>query len=822
MKTFNKFMMLAGLAIIASLTITSCQVDEPNTNPLDKEGVNLVAFGPNPVARGGYMRFLGTGMDQIASITLAGQELTPLEYVNSEEVKVLIPQDAKIGDVVLKTKGGEEIVGSRQVTYTEPVGFAEEGAFAPNPVKAGQELTIKGEYLNLVTKVILPEGIEITKFKSQSREQIVIAALPAEAQTGKVTLSFVATGDTMAQEIPSEAKLEVVLPSVDKIAEFTEVKAGQELTIKGHNFDLVTAAVTNFGDTLKFTVSNDANEIKVTMPEVVRDGIVNVVAASGITVPVAAIGIALPKIASIEGNINVKEGSLVTIKGTDMAIVSGVNFMDYTGNPVAASEKDLVVTNESVIAMVPGLAVAGSITLLTTAGVDITDDKLVIETLKPVVTAFSPAEVNMGGVVAVSGTDLDLVSTVELTGGAILNPTDYTATSFNITIPYADAESGKLTLNMTNGEVVETTIELTINTPLCAYVIAWPELEDDEPIQAGTLLRIQVGNRDKLTKVEIDGQDCAFLLNGEDVVYINIPESAGKDSKVKLISEGLGEIEYDYEFKPNTEITYIMWKGIKEVTGWSGWEFGKEVGEDPAFLVNLPLQAGDIMRIWITPVDGWTIQFNGGDWTNFRADEFGLVSDPDWPTNINAANADVSKGYVELPFDAAAVAKLLEHTPTWAAFVINGDKVLINKIDIVRNISVEKTIWTGSYAIAGWANCEFGKGAGEPADLFATAGVKKGSKIHLHMTFSDGWGIKFYDGMWSGFNASDFGYTANADDAAVINANNAPDAARKGYVELPILTDEIAKRFTDMTYLTWGMAFVFQGDGLTMKSIGVE
>ena len=236
MKKLSNILFMAGVVLTATLAITSCKPEVPDTNPLNKQGVNLVAYGPNPVARGGYLRMLGTGLDQIQTVTIAGQEITPIEVVSSEEIKVIVPQDAKIGDLVLTPKAGDAITGRVKITYTEPVGFDKEKPFEPATVKAGQTLTINGEYLNLVTKVIF-DGAEVTEFAEQDRKYIKIENFPATAKTGAVTLSFVATGDTMAQEIPSETKLEVVLPSVAEIKEFTEVKYWCKPSKRGCNVE---------------------------------------------------------------------------------------------------------------------------------------------------------------------------------------------------------------------------------------------------------------------------------------------------------------------------------------------------------------------------------------------------------------------------------------------------------------------------------------------------------------------------------------------------------------------------------------------------------
>ena len=560
MKKLSNILFMAGVALLATLTITSCNPEEPDTNPLNKKGVNLVAYGPNPVARGGYMRFMGTGMDQIKSITLAGQTLDSLVLVSNEEIKALIPQDAKIGNVVLTTKANDTIVGRVEVTYTEPVGFAKEKPFDPATVKAGQTLTINGEYLNLVEKVIF-DGAEVTEFAEQDRKYIVIKDFPAEAKTGTVTLSFIATGDSIAQEIPSEVKLNVVIPTVDLI-EAKEVKAGQVIHVVGKDLDLVTEVLSTTNEPLTYKVADDANSIDITMPETVMNGTVNLVTASGVQVPAILVGVALPKVTSVEDNTGVKEGSVITINGTDLAIVSGINFVDIKGNAVAAAADGLSVTDTKVTVTLPAAAVTGAFTILTSANINLDSTLFAIETLKPEVTEFAPAEVAMGGTVALNGTNLDLVKSVTLTGGAVLTPEAASATTFNLTIPYAEAETGAVTLTMFNGETVPTEAELTIKAPECCYATAWPDPELE--IKAGTMMVITVANIDKLTGVKIDGQDCQIIKIG-DQLYIAVPDAAGKSSVITLVSEN-GSIDYPYAFVPNTEQKRSLWKGALPIS----------------------------------------------------------------------------------------------------------------------------------------------------------------------------------------------------------------------------------------------------------------
>ena len=70
-KIFNFTSLLALCMALMLPALTSCDNDDFDTQQY-KGGVNLNVWGPRPVARGGELRFLGSGMDQITSITLPG------------------------------------------------------------------------------------------------------------------------------------------------------------------------------------------------------------------------------------------------------------------------------------------------------------------------------------------------------------------------------------------------------------------------------------------------------------------------------------------------------------------------------------------------------------------------------------------------------------------------------------------------------------------------------------------------------------------------------------------------------------------------------
>ena len=161
------------LMLFSCLTFTACDNgDDEDTNQY-KGGISLNVFGPSPVSRGGVLRFLGSGMDKVTAVAIPGcDDITDIEVVSDTEIRVTVPQTAQPGLVVLKTPKGD-ITTKTELTFTEPIALE---AFAPAEVKPGSELTITGEYLNLIKEVIFADEVTVPadEFVSQSRQEIKV------------------------------------------------------------------------------------------------------------------------------------------------------------------------------------------------------------------------------------------------------------------------------------------------------------------------------------------------------------------------------------------------------------------------------------------------------------------------------------------------------------------------------------------------------------------------------------------------------------------------------------------------------------------------
>lgn len=729
MKLKNIFM--ACIALVASIAFTACQKTEwPDTDPLNKEGVTLAAYGPNPVARGGQLRFVGTGLDQIKSVTIAeGAEITEIQVVNSNDIRIVVPQDAKIGKVVLTTKAGQKIEGSKTLTYTEPVAFAEKDMFSPAKVKPGQELTINGDYLNLVQKIVFTDGVEVADFKEHSREKIVVV-VPQEAKTGKVTLSFCATGDTIANEINSKEKLEVVVPSVEEIVKLDGKKPGDAVTLIGKDFDLITAVMSPRNDSIAYTATETT--VNFLMPADITDGVISVMTASGVVVPVATVGVALPEELVAAPALNLLPGDLIKITGKNLELVTNVTFPTLKATVDAEVESGRKATEISV--KMPAEAVTGEMLLNTAAGFSV---PVAYTTQKPVLSGFAPATQSLGGTVVLQGAHMDLVVAVTVTGGAKLDAFDASADAVSITLPYAEAETGTVILHMANGETAEPEQVLTMTAPECCYVTAWPELEDGELLQAGSLLCIEVENRDHLTNVQVDGQECEFLRNGDNKVYISTPASAGKKSHVTLISDN-GQIDYEYAFQPNSEVVTILWKGAAAL-GWSG-DGQVYLGTDGApELIAAGAKAGDQLRIKFAPTaDDWCAQIWEGHWGG-QFDE------------IKAENYDMAGNgncyFITLTDELIATFTTAQG---WGGVILcQGQSMIVSELALIQKVAVETTLWKGSAAL-GWS--------GDGQVYFMTDGgqefidneVVAGMHLYIYIDALDSWCVQLWEGHWGG------------------------------------------------------------------------
>ena len=594
------------LMLFSCLTFTACDNgDDEDTNQY-KGGISLNVFGPSPVARGGVLRFLGSGMDKVTAVAIPGcDDITDIEVVSDTEIRVTVPQTAQPGLVVLKTPKGD-ITTKTELTFTEPIALE---AFAPAEVKPGSELTITGEYLNLIKEVIFADEVTVPadEFVSQSRQEIKVI-VPDSAQTGKFILS---DGAEIPNWIYSEGELEVTLPSVEAPLDLVDKKPGDIIRVSGKNFDLVKKVQMPNGDEVEFTMtaSSEGDELTFTLPDNVSDGEVTVLPASDVKVVVATVVVATPSNVVAVPAVNLRGGDMITLKGTNMDLVTDVTF------PGVEEAVGLESQNSTEIkVLMPAAAISGDLQLNTNSG---KATAVSIATAKPENISYSAATVPAGEALTVKGVNMDVVSAVVFSGNVEVTVSDATATAISLTVP-TTAETGALLLKMANGESVEAP-SLTIEKPVCAYLPALPD-----KLVRGRIVELEIVNADKLTNVLLNEASVQYINDAaKGVLMLNVPAELDGTYSLKLISSN-GEIAYDVLVVANEE---TVWAGPLDIS----WGDGGRVLVPAVSFAKVT--AGTVMKVYFDQKDQtWAqAQFNYGDWSGIA---FSLFDTTMVPTDI--------------------------------------------------------------------------------------------------------------------------------------------------------------------------------------------
>lgn len=530
------------LIITALACMSSCSNDDDNGSG----AVVLEAFGPSPALRGSELTFIGKNLDKVTSVILPeGIEVTDIEVVSKEKIKITIPQDAKEGYVKL-VASGTEVTTKTLLTYTEPISITK---FAPSPVKAGQTLTIEGDYLNLIQKVVFSDNVEVSykDFLTWERKKIEVV-VPREAQTGIIILADTAA---IPVELKSETELQVVLPSVEKVLDLTNKKPGDVVSTIGQDLDLVESVQLPNGTPAAHAIKD--NVLAFTLPEGITDGAVVMVAYSGVHVAIANIGVAVPTDLVATPATGIKDGSEISIKGVNMDLVTTALFpgVSEAVTPTSKSATEIKVTT-------PANAKTGDLILNTASGKTVS---VKITTLKPEILSYNPSSVAAGNEFTIKGKNLDLVASVTFGGNKVVEVTPASSTDLVVKAP-VDAETGELTLTMKNGETVKGSV-LTVTKPDFCYIPVLPENE----IKAGTILAIDIKNADKLTSVQIDGSNVQYILQG-DILNVPIPSTANGNTPLKLVSSN-GEITYTLTVKGVGPVITSVWSGNKDIANWA-------------------------------------------------------------------------------------------------------------------------------------------------------------------------------------------------------------------------------------------------------------
>ena len=570
---------LAGLLLTGSgISFTSCQGDDVDTNQFTG-GISLNVFGPCPVARGGELRFIGSGMDQVTAVFIPGcADITDIQVISDREIRVTVPQEAEEGYVILRTPSAD-IQTQTKITYTEPISLE---SFSPTSVLPGETITITGDYLNLMQKVIFADEVEVdyTDFIEHTRQRITLT-VPEEAQSGLIILSDTAE---IPNQIYSEEELTVILPSVNNVSQLNNAKPGNTVEIQGQHLNLV----------------------KQVIPADAADGDVVMIPASGVEVTIAHLAMAVPTEVQATPATGVRAGNTITLTGKDMGLITNVTFPNVS-EPVALASQ----TEEQATVVMPEMAQSGNLMLNTGSGKQVA---VAIETLKPAVSGYTPTTVSAGESVTLSGSNLDLIASITFGDGEAVAVTPSAAPDIEVPITTAEGEV-TVTVTMANGETV-TCPALNVTKPQCCYITSWPE----EDIKSGALLEVSIENSDKLTSVLLNGNTVQYIVR-DGSLLISLPADVSGEATLTLVSSN-GEMPYTINIVDGSAV--VIYAGPAVNAGnWEGYvQLGSELFADA--------HVGSIITVYISNI-GADAQgaFQNSSWSSIDPayDGFALSGD---------------------------------------------------------------------------------------------------------------------------------------------------------------------------------------------------
>lgn len=716
--------------IVVGVTMVSCKKEEV-------KNVELYSFGPSPVLRGNDIKFIGQNLNLVTSVVLAGNvTVSDITVLNESEISITVPQEASPGKVILNYSGGS-LSSKSMLAFTEPY---EISSISPTEtaIRAGDEVTIKGDYLNNIIKVIFQSSavVESTSFISQSRKEIKLL-VPKDAASGKIILE-----DDEENQLYSSQELIISLPEITSLTPAT-IKAGQDLTIIGENLDLVAQITFQGGsmvDTTSF-IEQSTSKIVVTTPENLQDGTLTMLAYSGLEViSTQSLTAALPSELSIQAESIYKTGLNVQISGTDLDLVSSIQFNG------AAEVTDFTLADNTITVAITSDAIDGVVTLNTASGKNVATEAIVL--VKPEVTEITPNPVTAGNAITITGTNLDLVVSVGFAGDVVVEVSPESESSFSVMVPI-EASSGELSLNMSNGTSVTTT-SITVDSPEFCFIPTLPG--DDIEILAGEVFQFDIINGEVLTEVLINGTSSQFIVQ-ETVLHVMIPSGANGPSDLNLISSN-GDITYEINVTGSGITETVVFEGPLALT----WGDGGRVFVPETAFEGVP--AGSVMKIYFTQTENWgQAQINNGSWTPIPFAELGN----DGYMTTDTYN-DITVTEQELVLTQDILDNILSNA-NGDAIIIQGSDWIINKISIITTAATAETIWEGNVVMGNWAgNVQLS------SDLFANAAV--GQTISVSITdldpSSDYWQVALKNGAdWSDIQIVDVAPDATVQDFVI-------------------------------------------------------
>jgi primosomal replication protein N len=426
-------------------------------------------------------------------------------------------------------------------------------SFGPTGAKPGDTLRFIGTNLDKVTSIQFTGTnaiVDQKDFKQQSSD-LILVIVPRTTEKGYVTLK------TPDGDIVTKTMLNLKVASVENTMT-AQARPGDNITITGEYLNWVTNVTFGVNKDVTSFVSQSESQLVVTVPADAQTGVLLLTykgTDTGAVQTKDTLKVLLPVATSFSPN-PVKHNANVTINGTNLDLVKQV-LLTGASKPITTFVSQ---TATQLVVKVDSFTTKGKVTLIPLSGVNsvsVTDLDIVL----PTITTMTPAVVAVGSNLTITGTNLDVVKSVSITG--VINPVStfvsQSATQLVLAIPTGSL-TGRIILNILNsGLTVRSAVDVSIAgssvTPIIIYddaiTSAWngwigggwggtKDLNNTSPVRSGSKsIRIDYTSGGYGVPLQLGGANIS--LAGYTSLKVSI--YGGTGSSGKSVNVGFNEVD---------------------------------------------------------------------------------------------------------------------------------------------------------------------------------------------------------------------------------------------------------------------------------------